>query len=115
MRLFIDENVSPIVGDALRAAGHDVVAAADVCPGVPDADVVALSIAEGRILVSEDKDFGDLAFRQRLCPPGLVLVRLPGRLPAEKAVRLVDVLKVESADDCILVVESRRIRRRPLP
>jgi predicted nuclease of predicted toxin-antitoxin system len=115
VRLLIDENVSPIVGDALRAAGHDVVAAAVVCPGAPDDDVVALAIAEGRILVSEDKDFGNLAVRQGLRPPGLVLVRLPGCLPAEKATRLRDVLKGETADDCILVVEPRRTRRRSLP
>ena len=115
MRLVLDENVSPIIGQALRAAGHDVIAAANVCPGAPDDEVVALANAEGRILVSEDKDFGNLAFQQGLRPPGLVLVRLPGRLPAEKAVRLVDVLKAEKADERILVIEPRRIRRRPLP
>jgi predicted nuclease of predicted toxin-antitoxin system len=115
VRLLIDENVSPIIGQALRAAGHDVIAAADVCPGAPDDDVVALASGEGHIVVSEDKDFGNLAFQQGLRPPGLVLVRLPDRLPTEKAVRLVDVLKDENADDCILVAEPRRIRRRPLP
>jgi predicted nuclease of predicted toxin-antitoxin system len=111
----MDENVSPIIGNALQAAGHDVIAAADVCPGAPDDDGVALATAGRRIRVTEDKDFGNLAFQQGLRPPGLVLVRLPGRLPAEKAVRLADVLKGEEADDCILVVEPRRIRRRPLP
>jgi predicted nuclease of predicted toxin-antitoxin system len=115
VRLLIDENVSPIIGLALRAAGHDVIAAADVCAGAPDDDVVRLSIAEERIIVSEDKDFGDLVFRLRLRPPGVILVRLSGRLPAEKAARLVDVLKGENADDCILVIEPRRTRRRPLP
>lgn len=115
MRLLIDENVSPIVGQALRIAGHDVIAAADICPGAPDDDVVAPATAEGRVLVSEDKDFGNLAFQQGLRPPGLVLVRLPGRLPAEKAARLVGALKGEKADDCILVIEPRRIRRRLLP
>jgi predicted nuclease of predicted toxin-antitoxin system len=115
VRLLIDENVSPMIGQALQAAGHDLIAATDVCPGAPDEAVVALAIAEGRILVSENKDFGNLAFRHGLRPPGLVLVRLPGRLPAEKTVRLVDVLKGEKADDCIFVIEPRRIRRRPLP
>ena len=115
MRLLIDENVSPIIGYGLQAAGHDVVAAASVCPGAPDDDVVALAIAEGRILVTEDKDFGNLVFRQGLRPLGLVPVRLPGRLPAEKAARLIDALKGEKADDSILVVGPRRIRRRPLP
>jgi predicted nuclease of predicted toxin-antitoxin system len=115
VRLLLDENVSPVVGEALRVAGHDVIAAADVCPGAPDDDVVAMATSQGRILVSEDKDFGNLAFQQGLRPPGLVLVRLPGCLPWEKAARLVDALKGEKANDCILVIETPRIRRRPLP
>jgi len=67
VRLLIDENISPIIGDALRVAGHDVRAAAVACPGVLDEELVALAIAEARIVVSEDKDFGNLAF-QRLPP-----------------------------------------------
>jgi len=77
VKLLIDENVSPVIGQFRRAAGHDVIAATNACPGAPDDDVVTLAIAEGRILVGEDKDIGDLAFRQGLRPPGLVLVRLP--------------------------------------
>lgn len=98
----------------MRAAGHDVRAAAVACPGALDEELVALAIAEARIVVSEDKDFGNLAFKQGLRPPGLILVRLPRCLPAEKAARLVVVLKRQSANDCILVIEPRRIRRRPL-
>jgi predicted nuclease of predicted toxin-antitoxin system len=115
VRLLIDENISPIIGDALRVAGHDVRAAAVACPGVLDEELVALAIAEARIVVSEDKDFGNLAFQRGLCPPGLILVRLPGYLPAEKAVRLVTVLKRQSAKDCILVIDRVRARRRLLP
>ena len=92
-----------------------MIAAADMCPGASDDDVVAVATGEGRILVSEDKDFGNLAFQHGLRPPGLILVRLPGCLPADKAARLVDALKGANADDCVLVVEPRRIRRRPLP
>jgi predicted nuclease of predicted toxin-antitoxin system len=117
MRLFLDENVSPIIGDALRAAGHDVSMAADVCPGAPDDEVVRLAQAEGRVLVTEDKDFGDLAVRQRKRPPGLIRLALLRWSPAQKAARLVAVLgsdggRVQSA---ILTVEPGRVRRRPLP
>ena len=114
MRLLIDENISPIIGDALQAAGHDVPAAAVACPGALDEELVALAIAEARIVVSEDKDFGNLAFQRGLRPPGLILVRLPSYLPVEKAARLVVVLKRQSANDCILVVEPARVRRRQL-
>lgn len=114
MRVLIDENISPIIGEALQAAGQDVRAAAVACPGALDEELVALAIAEARIVVSEDKDFGNLAFQQGLRPPGL-MVRLPSYLPKEKATRLVVVLKRQSANDCILVIEPARVRRRRLP
>jgi predicted nuclease of predicted toxin-antitoxin system len=77
--------------------------------------VVSLAIAEWRTIVSEDKDFGDLAFRAGLRPPGLVRIALPGYLPAEKAVRVVDALKGRNIAGVILVVEPTRVRRRRLP
>ena len=58
MRLLLDENLPPLVGDALKAAGHDVLTASAACPGAPDEDVIALAVAEGRVLVTQDKDFG---------------------------------------------------------
>jgi predicted nuclease of predicted toxin-antitoxin system len=115
VRFLIDENISPSIGDALLAAGHDVQVAAVACPGALDEELVALAIAEGRVVISEDKDFGNLAFQQGLRPPGLILVRLPAYLPAEKAARLLAVLKRQSANDCILVIEPARVRRRRLP
>ena len=115
MLLLVDENVSPIIADALRAAGHDVRAATLVCPGAPDEDLVLLAIAEGRIIISEDKDFGDLVFTGGQRPPGIVRMVLPGSLPAQKAARLVEALQQERAIDDMLVIEPARVRRRRLP
>ena len=115
MLLLIDENVSPVIGDALRVAGHDVRAATLACPGASDDEILSLAVAEGRIIVSEDKDFGNLVFREGQRPPGLVRLALPNYLPAEKAARLVDALRGESAAHVILVVEPSRVRRRQLP
>ncbi len=116
MQLLLDENVSPIIGDALRTAGHDVLMAAAVCPGAPDDEVVALAVADGRVLITEDKDFGDLAFRQGLHPAGLIRLALPRELPADKAARLVEVLEAagEQVQGAILVVEPARVRSRPI-
>jgi predicted nuclease of predicted toxin-antitoxin system len=117
MRLLLDENVSPVIGDALRAAGHDVSMAASTCPGAPDAALVALAVAEGRVLVTEDNDFGALAFQQGLRPIALVRIALPRQQPAQKAARLVQVLQDEVADvqGTILTVEPGRVRGRALP
>jgi predicted nuclease of predicted toxin-antitoxin system len=75
VRVLLDENISPIIGDALRVAGYDVVMAAAVCRGAPDDEVVALAVAEARVLITEDKDFGELAFQQGLHPAGVVRTR----------------------------------------
>jgi predicted nuclease of predicted toxin-antitoxin system len=117
MHLLLDENISPIVGAALRAAGHNVSMAADVCPGAPDEDVVALAVDEARVLVTEDKDFGDLAVRQLKRPPGLIRLALLRWSPAQKAARLVAVLGSDGGrvQGAILTIEPGRVRRRPLP
>jgi predicted nuclease of predicted toxin-antitoxin system len=117
VRLLLDENVSPIIGVALADAGHDVSAAVAVCPGALDTDLVAIASTEARIIVSEDKDFGELVFRDGLRPPGLIRLMLPGYWPAEKATRLLEVLTAAgtSAVGAILVIEPTRTRLRQLP
>jgi predicted nuclease of predicted toxin-antitoxin system len=58
----VDESCDFAVVRALRAAGHDVKAIAEVCPGVSDEKVMEIGIEEGRVLLTEDKDFGWLVF-----------------------------------------------------
>jgi Domain of unknown function (DUF5615) len=117
VRLLLDENVSPIIGAALTNAGYDVCSATAACPGALDTQVVALASAEDRIIVSEDKDFGELVFRDGLRPPGIIRPVLPGYWPAEKAARILEALAAEgtSALGAILVIEPTRTRTRPLP
>jgi predicted nuclease of predicted toxin-antitoxin system len=117
VRLLLDENVSPVIGAALAAAGYDVRATVDACPGALDTAVVARASAEDRILVTEDKDFGELAFRDGLRPPGIIRLALPSYQPAEKAARLLDVLAAEGtrARGAILVIEPAHTRCRLMP
>jgi hypothetical protein len=90
--------------------------ASDVCAGAPDEDVVALAVAEDRVLVTEDKDFGELAFQRGLHPVGLIRLALPRQLPAQKAARAVAALAGGvDARGVVLTVERGRLRRRPLP
>jgi predicted nuclease of predicted toxin-antitoxin system len=116
VRFIVDENISPVVGDALQQNSHDVIAATVVCPGQSDRHVVSLAQAEARVVISEDKDFGELAFRDGLFPIGLIRIALPGSTPSEKAMRLLEVLALESDRivGIVLVVEPSRVRTRPL-
>ena len=73
MRLVADENVDRQIVDRLRAHGHDVLSIAEVEPGIDD-DVVLLKAREsGALLLTGDKDFGELVFRRRLLSSGVVL------------------------------------------
>ena len=74
MRYLADECLDGRLIAVLRADGHDVAAVRDRCAGARDADVLALARAERRILLTEDKDFGELALHAA-DPPGTVLVR----------------------------------------
>lgn len=75
MRLLLDEACDLRLAAALRAAGHDVRHVLEAHRGADDAAVLTLSRAEGRILVTTDKDFGALAVGDGRKVPGLILLR----------------------------------------
>ena len=57
MRFLADENVSRLVIERLRAGGFDVMSIGETKSGIPDKDVLGAADAEGRILITEDRDF----------------------------------------------------------
>jgi predicted nuclease of predicted toxin-antitoxin system len=66
MRILADENIPGDAVAALRECGHDVAWVRADAPGSSDIVVIARAQAENRILVTFDKDFGELAFRSKL-------------------------------------------------
>jgi predicted nuclease of predicted toxin-antitoxin system len=117
MRFLADENVEGPVIEALQAAGHDVVTIASEIVGIRDPDVLARSVQERRVLLTNDKDFAELAFLQRSAATGIILMRLPRSSSRKKASRLVAVAgaHADRLTGAMTVVEERGIRRRPLP
>jgi predicted nuclease of predicted toxin-antitoxin system len=83
--ILADENIVSAVVFALRADGWDVVWIAEVAPSIEDADVLAWAAREGRLLLTDDKDFGELVVREGRTHHGVVLLRVHGLLPAERA------------------------------
>ena len=76
MRLLANENIPEQVIAALRKAGHDIVWIRLLCPGATDSEVIIRALKERRIILTFDKDFGELAFRHRRVAPGIILLRL---------------------------------------
>ena len=85
MRFHADESVDAPIVDRLRRERHDVTFVAEMDPGLPDEAVLAIGHEEGRILLTADKDFGFLVYRQRKAHSRVVLIRLPGTPPGDKA------------------------------
>lgn len=78
MKLLADEGVDALTVARLRADGHDVTYVAELAPGITDDAVLDLANADARVLLTTDKDFGELVFRLRRLPLGVLLIRLPG-------------------------------------
>jgi len=78
VRFLADESCDFAVVTALRAARHDVIAIVEINPGAEDDVVLALARSEGRVLLTEDKDFGRLAYAGGSKTAGVVLIRYPG-------------------------------------
>ena len=114
MRWLVDECVAAPLVAFLRTAGHDVVYIAEAAAGLSDADVVALALQEERLLLTEDKDFGDLVFRRERIVPGVVLLRIGTDNSRLKAARLAAVVDRygEGLFGRYMVVEEGRFRSR---
>jgi hypothetical protein len=89
LRFLANENFPAVAVAALAAAGHDVVWVRTIAPGMPDPEVLAWAARENRILLTFDKDFGELARGSalpRTC--GVVLLRMPMPKPEEAGLPL---------------------------
>ena len=117
MRLLANENLPAQAVRALRAEGHDVLWARLDAPGSSDEDLLRRASAERRLLITFDKDFGELAFRSGLpAEAGILLLRIKPTSPADVATIIVRALasRTDWAGH-FAVVEQHQIRMTPLP
>lgn len=87
------------------------------CPGISDAEVLRKARQENRLVVTFDKDFGELAFKSDLPPPeGVILFRVTPRSPGFVARLAVKALRTRSNwAGHFSVVQENRVRMIPLP
>jgi predicted nuclease of predicted toxin-antitoxin system len=115
-RFLADENVSRLVIEQLRIAGYDVTRVGEISLGAADDDVLATARREDRVLITEDRDFGELVIRQRLNVRGIVLLELDRLSNGAEADRVAAVISTtgEKLLGNLIVIEPGRIRIRPL-
>lgn len=116
VRFLADECCPSELVAALRGQGYDVLWIVEEAPGAIDDKVMEIAANEGRVLITEDKDFGELAFRTRQASSGVCLIRLPGRSMDVKISRLSALIAGHSTrlSKCFTVVERDRFRFRAL-
>ncbi len=116
MRFLLDVHIAASIGRLLAAEGHDVLSAADAHAGWSDRQLLELAIREDRILVTEDRDFSDLVYRDGHNPPRAILYLRYG--PADQpdmADRVKLVLVNTVIDGHMVVIQRTSVRHRPLP
>lgn len=114
MNFLCDEGIERQIVEALRSRGHEVLYVAEMSPGISDDEVLEMSVGEGALLVTSDKDFGELVFRQGRVHSGVILVRLHGLASSEKAAVMASAVAEhgERLPEAFSVVEKGRIRIR---
>ena len=119
MNLLADESVDREVVDRLRTDGHTTLYVAELAPGITDDQVLDEANARAALLVTADKDFGELVFRLGRIHTGVVLTRLAGLSAATKTEAVSQVLRDHAAElvgaFCVIAPGAVRIRRLNTP
>jgi predicted nuclease of predicted toxin-antitoxin system len=116
MNILADENLDAPVVTWLRQQGHDVLSMAETAPGKNDAEVLRLASTEQRVVVTFDRDFGNLVVGQDIRAPGVILLRLR----TGSATELLRVFRAHwptvapRAIGSFIVVSRHKVRIRPL-
>ena len=115
MKFLADENVDKTIVEHLRKQGHVVLYVIEMEPSISDDEVVQRVNQELALLLTADKDFGELVFRQGRIVHGVILIRLIGLSPQCKA-KVVEIAVQEHADELthnftVITPGTVRIRR----
>ena len=117
MRFLVDESVDRPIAHALREQGYQVACIVDTRPGLDDDAVLSAANAQGAILLTADKDFGELVFREARATAGVLLIRL-APLSLRRRSELVAAAVREHGEDlrgrfCVIAPGHIRMRRKP--
>ena len=108
----MDECAGPKVAEWLRGRGHEVFSMFEGARGTEDDEVIGKAYAEGWILITNDKDFGEKVYRERRPHKGVIFMRLGD----ERATNKIEVLRrlldnyADKLTDRFVVVTDARVR-----
>jgi predicted nuclease of predicted toxin-antitoxin system len=112
MRFLVDECTGPAVAQWLHQQNHDVISVFDEIKGADDQEVIQKACEQNRILITNDKDFGELVYRDKKPHKGVILLRLEDERAANKIAVLRHLLEKyeKSLSGHFIVVTETTIR-----
>jgi predicted nuclease of predicted toxin-antitoxin system len=112
IRFLADESCDFSIVTALRDNRYDVLAVIDRMPGATDQQVIELALAEQRVLLTEDKDFGQLVFAAGKAGGGVIFIRYPANLRKELSERVLELVNREGdrLQHAFAVIQPGRVR-----
>ena len=98
MKFLADESVDFPIIELLRANDYDIKSVMEEFPSEADDIILTVANNQERILITLDKDFGELVYRLKKCHAGVILIRLDGVKPKNKATITLDMIEQHSAE-----------------
>ncbi len=116
LSLLADENIDQRLVSSLRLAGISVYSVAELSPGITDEEVMKLSENLGALILTDEKDFGEIVFRKQRSCRGIVLLRLTGVDYSRKADHVIQVIDRYGSEMIgkFVVITAERVRMRKL-
>jgi len=116
MNFVADENIDEPIIKALRKLHLNILSISEAMPGCSDSEVLAFANKNNSFIITSDKDFGELIFRQRKILKGVILLRLHGLRPEEK-LKLVEEfftkrISVLNENNLFVVISENSVRIR---
>ncbi len=114
MKFVLDESVDFPIVNAIRNSGFEVREIAHSNPGAPDEEVLSIAEEEDAIVITSDKDFGELCIRRKKGSKGVILLRLPGMSNEDRCsivTRMIN-MHINEIENSFSVVTKDKVRIR---
>jgi predicted nuclease of predicted toxin-antitoxin system len=113
MKFLLDQSTDARIIPYLKQLGHDATQIRRTYPhSIPDPEVLSLALREKRILITDDRDFGELIFRLQRPHAGVIFLRLGTYAPLDLKIERLSYVLTHYTDqlDQFLVVKTGNVR-----
>lgn len=115
LKFLIDVGVSKVAEEWMRSEGYNVLTVREIDPRMSDVDILSLAVAEQRILITMDKDFGELVYHSGQPHAGVLLLRMEEATSLEKIAAIRQILAIHAdklvGHFCVYQNQRLRVRR----